>query len=116
MPEKSIQTQGSSMTQDLEGEMERVKGEIQSMNNDLQSEMESSKRLTLKEEIKLKELLLTDLQTKMDKAGTPRRSARPANPTEKMRGFQKEIATNKIKPLLSSYDQWKLIARDTRKR
>ncbi|XP_065115485.1 uncharacterized protein [Paramisgurnus dabryanus] len=44
-----------------------------------------------------------------------RRSGRQRNPTEKMRAYIKEEALKKEKKLLQLYEQWKELARDTRK-
>ena len=96
-------------------EIDKVQREIQDLKDALQQETESKRRQTLKEAIRDQEKILMDLQEKL-KPEELRRSTREPAPTEKMILLQKEMANKKVKTLLSSYEQWKVIVRSTRSR
>lgn len=105
--------------EELEKQIICLQQEIQEL-KDIRGETlpETPDHQRIEKEIQTKEQILSDLQHQLCEADEQsqelRRSIRPRNPTPKMLELQKEEARKRERKFLSTYDQWKKIARHSR--
>ncbi|XP_070406798.1 uncharacterized protein [Nothobranchius furzeri] len=99
----------------LTEQMTTLQREIQDLKDSLQDE--SNARQDIKDSIKCKEQMISELQDKIQNTSDlPRRSERVKVQTEKMIIYLREEMIKREKRMLVLYEQWKAQARETREK
>lgn len=102
--------------QELEEQINSLQQGIQRLKEQVPEMLETTEMEHLEKEIKRKEEILNRLKGQLREQGEEglRRSARERNPTPKMLELQREEAQRKEKKFASTYERWKIQARESR--